>query len=77
MREECGWASDDAAWYRHGFAHGAVWVAGRLPDRDELAAAVLYADTCLPDAPNVADQVADIVDAVLALIQERLTAGAE
>ena len=36
VREECGWASDDAAWYRHGFAQGAVWVAGRLPSREAM-----------------------------------------
>ena len=63
VREECGWASDDAAWYRHGFAQGAVWVAGRLPSEAELTNAILGRT-----ATSAAKEV-------LALIREHVTRG--
>ena len=84
VREECGWASDDAAWYRHGFAQGAVWVAGRLPSRDEIAEAIHDA---LPDNMNGTcyqwparcverdGPCVGLADAVLALIREHVTRG--
>lgn len=62
VREECGWSSDDAAWYRHGFWQGAVWVAGRLPSEAELTNAIL-GRTATSGAK-----------AVLALIREHVTA---
>ena len=89
VREECGWASDDAAWYRHGFAQGAVWVAGRLPSRDEIALAIAKTmpgwneDTEDGDLTSHWERVnatciesgGSYADAILALIREHVTRG--
>ena len=81
VREECGWASDDAAWYRHGFAQGAVWVAGRLPGRDEIAEALFgeYGCGCgyalENHSPLEREDSYRGADKILSLIREHVTRG--
>jgi len=58
---------------RIGFEDGAVWAAGRLPTRDEIAE-MLY-ETCWGDMLSWEDDKEmfyDYADAVLALIQSRM-----
>lgn len=61
VRQECGWADSDAAWFRHGFAQGAVWAARRLPTEAELTNAIL------------GRTASSAAKAVLALIREHIT----
>ena len=78
VREECGWASDDAAWYRHGFAQGAAWIAGRLPSGGDIARLVhpgygrngITKETCAACASTE-----ELADMILALIREHVTRG--